>query len=81
MALLDATSTSWELSAHQKLSTHYGFPNLSNYTIARFAGKRSSDGPLELLSVEIQTRGIVQLPWEPPPSPLAPDDSPSGEKK
>lgn len=81
VALLDASSTSFDLSAHQKLSTHYGFPHLTNYTVARFAGKRPLEGPLELLSVEILTRQSVQLPWEPPPSPLAPDDRPPGGEK
>jgi hypothetical protein len=70
VALLEGTSTSWDLSAHQKLSTHYGFPHLSNYAVARFAGKSGSDRPLEMLSVEIQSRQSVHLPWEPPPSPL-----------
>jgi hypothetical protein len=80
VALLDATSTSFDLSAHQKLSTHYGFPHLTNYTTARFAGERGLEGPLELLSVEILGRGTVQLPSEPPPSPLKPDEQ-SGSQR
>jgi hypothetical protein len=76
VALVDATSTSKSLS-RQRLFTRHGFGYLSTYAILRFAGRGDyPEGPLELLSFGVLP-GSVQLPWEPPPSPLRPDDSPS----
>ncbi|HEY8210132.1 MAG TPA: hypothetical protein VIG99_21750 [Myxococcaceae bacterium] len=64
LATLRAGVTAFDLEHHQHLSTRYGFPNLSPYTVLRFAP--SGGIGLELCSVQVDPRA-VRLPWEAPP--------------
>ena len=80
VALLDGTTTGGHLESRQHLSWRYRLPRLSDYTALRFTRKGYPDGFIELLSVEVDPRNVI-APWEPPPSPLKPDDQRrSGEK-
>ena len=64
VAMLNATTTLLDLATQQHVSTRYGYPNLSPYTVVRFAARPLDDGPLELCSVEIDPT-YERLPWEP----------------
>jgi hypothetical protein len=56
LATLRAGVTAFDLEHRQHLSTRYGFPNLSPYTVLRFAPRPSGDGALELCSVQVDPR-------------------------
>jgi hypothetical protein len=81
VGLIDSSTTLRSLDFRKRLYTRYSFPTFSNYTTVRFSGNGDyPDGFIDLLSVEVDPHD-VRLPWEPPPSPLAPDDPSSGDKQ
>lgn len=63
VATLNATTTLIDLATQQHVSTRYGYPNLSPYTVVRFAARPLDNAPIELCSVQIDPT-VVRLPWE-----------------